>query len=115
MPIVQVVFHIDESVKWGLLLKNVSNLLHEVDLNASQIEVVANAEAVEFYTVKTSSEHTTLAANLAEAGVKFAACSNALRDRGISEQELDPFVLVVPAGVLELAQRQKEGYAYIKP
>lgn len=86
-------------------MKNVSNLLHEVDLHASQIEIVANTEAVGFYAAKADSEHTALATKLAEAGVIFSACNNALRDRGISEQELDPFVRVVPAGVLELIRR----------
>ena len=52
---------------------------------------------------------------LADQGVVFAACSNALKGQGIAADRLAPFVAVVPAGVRELADRQMEGYAYIKP
>jgi intracellular sulfur oxidation DsrE/DsrF family protein len=114
MHSVRVVFHVDEAAKWGLVLKNVDNLLLEIDRQTSQVEVVANGEAVEFYQTP-APEHTELPGRLAGAGVLFTACRNALRDRGIPEGGLWPFVQIVPAGVLELALRQKEGYAYIKP
>ena len=114
MHSVRVVFHVDEAAKWSLVLKNVDNLLPEIDRQASRVEVVANGEAVEFFKT-TAPGNSVPAGRLAGAGVLFAACRNALRERGIPESGLWPFVQIVPAGVLELALRQKEGYAYIKP
>lgn len=113
--IYKVVFHIDESSKWELLLKNVSNLAQHIDFSASKVEVLANAEAVREYSGKSADPLHAHMDKLAASGVRFAACSHALTGLGISSEELPPFVCVVPAGVLELIERQAEGYAYIKP
>ena len=54
-------------------------------------------------------------AALAKEGILFTACGNALKANQLNAEELYPFVEVVSAGVVELAKRQAEGYAYIKP
>lgn len=33
----------------------------------------------------------------------------------ITKEQIASFVTIVPAGVLELAEKQAQGYAYIKP
>ncbi len=48
-------------------------------------------------------------------GVVFAACRNALRAQAIEPESLLEKTVVVPAGVIELAQKQQAGFAYIKP
>lgn len=109
---VRVIFHVDEMEKWGVVLKNVSNLLHAVDVEKSNIEVLANSEAVKFYNA------TTLDKELAEQnskGVKFAACNNALNLFKMKKDDLFDFVSIVPVGVLEIINKEAEGYAYIKP
>lgn len=111
----KVVFHIDESSRWELLLKNVSNLAQHIEFSASEVEVLANAEAVREYRKNSAAPLLDRMDTLAAAGVRFAACSHALSGLGISSEELLPFVQVVPAGVLELVERQADGYAYIKP
>jgi intracellular sulfur oxidation DsrE/DsrF family protein len=40
------IFHIDESVKWSLLLKNAANLVQMADMQTAGIEVLANAESL---------------------------------------------------------------------
>lgn len=109
---IKVIFHVDEMSKWQLALKNISNLLKAVDAEKSNIEVVANSEAVKFYT-EDNKDKTLM--DLSENGVKFAACNNALKSLNIKKQNIFDFVEVVPVGVLELTNRQQEGYAYIKP
>lgn len=112
---VNVVFHIDESEKWGLLLGNVQNLLRELAPEGSRVEVVANAGAVQQYVNGGPAPLLSAMRDLAAEGVVFAACRNALRGLGIPPEQLAPFVRVVPAGVLELARLQAEGCAYIRP
>ena len=51
----------------------------------------------------------------AKAGVEFQACHNALDEKQIAVTSLAPFVKVVPAGVISLAEAQRDGFAYIKP
>jgi intracellular sulfur oxidation DsrE/DsrF family protein len=112
---VKVVFHIDENSKWGLLLKNVHNLAQSVELSGNKIEVLANSEAVKFYIETTENSEKVLMKELAFSGIRFTACNNALNSMGIQPKQLMQFVEVVPVGVLELIERQAEGYAYIKP
>lgn len=108
-------FHIDENSKWDLLLGNVSNFLGAVESEPFEIEVLANSEAVRFYVNDPQNRYLTPMKDLAGKGVRFAACNNSLKKLGIAANRLASFVTVVPVGVLELVQRQEEGYAYIKP
>jgi intracellular sulfur oxidation DsrE/DsrF family protein len=112
---IKVVFHIDELSKWSLLLKNVQNLTKVVDVKNSLIEILANSEAVGFYAGSALNSDRTLMQDLSRTGVLFVACNNALKGMGIQREVLPQFVEVVPVGVLELIEKQSQGYAYIKP
>ena len=113
--VVKVIFHIDEPTKWSLLLKNVQNLAKAVDTKNSHIEVLANSEAVLLYTSLATGTDSSMMQELSHLGVLFAACNNALKGLGIQKEQLPQFVAVVPVGVLELIEKQSQGYAYIKP
>lgn len=47
-------------------------------------------------------------------GFKFVACNNALKAFNMKKEDINSFVDIVPAGVLELVEKM-EGYSYIKP
>ena len=115
-PNMKVIFHIDELKKWELTIGNVKNMLlyGKENHEAYTIEIVANAEAVE-YLCHRNDEFQAVMEKLSEDGVSITACHHALMSRGISNGELYSFVEVVPAGVVELAKKQQEGYSYIKP
>ena len=116
MAEVKVIFHIDELDKWELLLKNVNNLLHAIDIEKSNIEVLANSEAVKFYNLNNDlNTDVTSMEGLSRKGIKFIACNNALNSYNIKKENLIDFIGIVPVGVLELINKQREGYAYIKP
>ena len=106
------IFHIDEEDKWPLLLGNVKNLLKEV--NDAEIEVVANAVAVRGY-IKSDNHLKVEMEGLAGRKVRFCACQNSLRSLKVGKDDLFDFVVAVPAGVKEIVERQRDGYAYIKP
>ena len=84
------------------------------DVYKRQIEVLANSAAVNGYAAA-SPEHEDAMKALAGEGVVFAACSNALKGNAMTKDDIFDFITVVPAGVVELAARQAEGYAYIRP
>ena len=107
-----VLFHIDENQKWDLALANITNLLEAMGSEKVVIEAVANSVAIEFY--KGNENKGKLEPLLAK-GVIFCACNNSMKALGIKKEDMIAFVKVVPAGVKELLDRQKEGYAYIKP
>lgn len=111
--------HINEMEKWETVLGNAARLA-EFDRGQTggwAVEVVANGPAVGGLTRETaallgiSSEMEKLSAE----GVTLVACRNALKENGISEERLCPWVGVVASGVVELSLRQTKGFAYIKP
>lgn len=54
-------------------------------------------------------------AELAEQGVEFKMCNNAMRAAGFSAEDMHGFVTIVPAGFAEIAYWQGKGYRYINP
>jgi intracellular sulfur oxidation DsrE/DsrF family protein len=54
-------------------------------------------------------------AELADDGVEFRMCNNALRAAGYEPQDMHGFVTVVPAGFAEIALLQQEGYQVMTP
>ena len=108
----KVVFHIDEIGKWDRVIGNVNNLLKEIDLKNAEIIVIANSEAVKGYLIP--EKHTALNA-LIDQDIVLNVCQNSLNGFGIDVKELPSFVVIVSAAVFELARKQHEGFAYIKP
>ncbi|MDT8715241.1 DsrE family protein [Clostridium sp. 19966] len=115
MDEIKAIFHVDELHKWGIVLKNVSNLLNAVDIEKVDIEVLANGEAVKGCILDSDKKILASMQELSEKGVKFVACNNALNSNNIKKEELMKFIDIVPAGALELVIKQNQGYAYIKP
>lgn len=112
----KVIFHIDEISKWKLLLTNVSNLLDAMGNRNFHVKVLANAEAVKYYdTTQDLGADINAMEALNNKGIEFIACNNTLMANHIEKNSIIHFVNIVPVGVLELVERQKEGYAYIKP
>lgn len=113
----KVIFHIDELNKWNLVLKNTSNLLEAIGSENFNIEVLANAEAVKAYVLEKENQlnTTNTMKTLSDRGIRFVACNNSLKAFNIKKEELIPFVHIVPTGVLEIVNKQMEGYSYIKP
>ncbi len=108
--ILKVLFHIDESVMWELVVKNLNNFLKDYD-GEVQINVVANADAVNGYLdARVVNKLKNFPAN-----VTFIACRNSLKMEKISEDALPEFVQKVQSGVVEIAKLEEEGYKYIKP
>lgn len=103
----KVIFHIDEMSKWDLILKNVKNFLNEK--TDATIEVLANSEAVKGYLDEENIK------KIEELNANFVSCGNALKGNDIKKEDLTEKIKVVPAGVVELAKKQSEGYAYIRP
>lgn len=54
-------------------------------------------------------------AELADAGVDFRMCNNAMRAAGYQADDIHGFVTIVPAGFPEIAHLQHQGYSYINP
>lgn len=115
----KVIFHIDEREKWDLTLANVTNILNQAEEvgHPIEVEILVNAPPVKDLQVGIEEAKVIqdAIADLQERGVVVAACENALRKHDIPEDLLIPDLKLVPAGVYELAEKQGEGFAYIRP
>jgi intracellular sulfur oxidation DsrE/DsrF family protein len=65
--------------------------------------------------MKTNTASAAHIAELANAGVSFAACENTMR-RGlnVSRSDLLPVAVTVPSGVAEVVLKQEAGWSYLK-
>lgn len=112
----KVLFHIDERGKWKMVLKNAQNMLNHYKLNsiACQIEIVANGDAVMDYSLDNPRFHNAMQ-ELVLQNLLFVACNKALQASALTSDDIFAFVVIVPIGVVEIADRQFEGYGYIMP
>ena len=54
-------------------------------------------------------------ATLADKGIEFRMCSNAMRAAGFKSSDMHGFITVIPAGFPEIALLQSKGYRLIEP
>lgn len=94
-------------------LKNVSNILKEVEGEA-EIVVVCHGAGIDLL-VKEKSQHGDEVERLIKEKVRFAACENTLRDKAIPKDKLLPGVTTTPSGAVEVIRKQQEGFGYFKP
>lgn len=50
-----------------------------------------------------------------EGGIQVVACENTLKSQKLTRADMLPDIGYVPAGVVELMQKQQQGYAYARP
>jgi len=110
----RVIFHIDESNKASLVLRNIENLIADLGESNVEVELLANAEGIAVL-FKSPDIHSEQVERLAAMGVRFAACANTLRQMGLTKDALFGSVVIVPSGVGELVKKQTLGWAYIRP
>lgn len=110
----KVLFHADENKKLDLTLKNIENLIKDIGEENVEIELVVNSEAISLM-LSEANTRTTRIKELANWNVRFAVCSNSMKQLNVKKEELMNEAVVVPSGVGELVRRQAEGWVYIKP
>ena len=107
----KIVLHVSDPDGWPPALSNARNLSKQYP--TVKVRVIADGGGV--YGYQGGNDIVSSMAVAAKAGVEFQACHNALDEKQIAVTSLAPFVKVVPAGVISLAEAQREGFAYIKP
>ena len=102
-----------DPAKWNLALNNARNL--QTDLGASnvQIEIVAYGPGIGMLKLDSPVANRVDEANAA--GVKVLACENTMKGQKLVRSDMLGSVGYVNAGVVEIMQRQQQGWAYIRP
>ncbi len=116
---VRVVYHLsDGTAQASRAMNNIRNHL-EAD-PAVKIVVVAHGAGLDFLLDGAAGSNgqpfAGTIADLANKGVRFAACNNTLQTRNIPRDRLVMEAAVVPSGVAEVARLQsREQFVYLRP
>ena len=111
----RVVVQVSEAdpARWNLVLNNVKNL--QDDLGAANVEIEMVAYGPGIGMLKLDAVSNSRVTDAIKAGVHVTACENTMRNQKLARADMHPNVSYVPAGVTEIVQRQRDGWAYLRP
>jgi len=96
------------------IIGNITNVLKDPRLEGKLfIELLAFGDGIEM--LLKANNYGELLKPLIDKGVVLVQCINTLTGRGISREELYPFVHYVPSANGEIILRHYEGWAIVKP
>ena len=99
--------------KWNLALNNAKNL--QADLGAANVEVEIVAYGPGLAMLKKGSAVATRVDEAVVSGTKVLACENTMRNQKVEKAEMIHDIGYVGAGVVEIMQKQQQGWAYLRP
>lgn len=99
--------------KWHLALNNARNIQAELGKDNVDIEIVAYGPGIGM--LKFDSEVANRLSDAVSGGMKVVACENTVTSLKLTKADMNSAVGYVRAGVVEIMQRQREGWAYIRP
>jgi len=103
----------NDPAKWNLTLNNAKNVQNDLGVDKTDIEIVAYGPGLNM--LKFDSVTANRIQEAQAAGVKVVACGNTMKAQKVTKDDLIPGVSVVPAGVIELGDKQQKGWSYIRP
>lgn len=102
----------NDPAKWNLALNNARNLQADLGRDNIEIEVVVYGPGISM--LKRESPAASRIADAMGAGVGVVACENTMAGQKLTKEDMLPKIGYVRAGVVELMQKQQQGYAYIR-
>jgi uncharacterized protein len=102
-----------DPAKWNLALNNAKNV--QTDLGAANVDIEIVAYGPGIGMLKAESVVGNRVGEAMAAGVKVVACENTLQAQKLTRADMLPKIDYVAAGVVELMQKQQQGWAYIRP
>ena len=99
--------------KWNLALNNARNLQADLGQKNVEIEIVAYGPGIGM--LKSESVVGTRIDEALKSGVKVVACENTMRGQKLVKDDMLPGIDYVGAGVVEIMQKQQQGWAYLRP
>ena len=103
----------NDQAKWNLALNNARNL--QTDLGADNVEIEIVAYGPGLGMLKAESVVGNRIEEALHSGVKLVACENTMRAQKVVKDDMLKGIGYVGAGVVEIMQRQQQGWAYLRP
>ena len=99
--------------KWNLALNNARNLQADLGGKNVEIEIVAYGPGIGM--LKADSIVGNRIGEAVGSGVRVVACENTMRGQKLQNADMLSGIDYVQAGVVEIMQRQQQGWAYLRP
>ena len=99
--------------KWNLALNNAKNIQSDLGAANVAVEIVAYGPGINM--LKMDSAVGGRVDEALSAGVKVVACENTMHNAKLTKNDMLNKIGYVPAGVVELMQKQQQGWAYLRP
>jgi len=99
--------------KWNLALNNARNVQNDLGAEATELEIVVYGPGIGM--LKADSPVAKRVADALGKGVKVVACENTMKGQQLTYGDMLPNIGYVNSGVVELMERQRKGWAYIRP
>jgi intracellular sulfur oxidation DsrE/DsrF family protein len=99
--------------KWGLALNNARNVQTDLGEENVEIEIVVYGPGIGM--LKKDSEVGPRVADARAKGMTVVACENTMHAQKLTYDDMLPTIGYVPAGVVEIMQKQQQGWAYVRP
>lgn len=99
--------------KWKLALNNARNVQQDLGKQNVEIELVAYGPGIGM--LKMESEAAPGVIQAMTDGVRVVACENTMRNQKLKREDMQGGIGYVGAGVVEIMQKQREGWAYLRP
>ncbi|HSF55760.1 MAG TPA: DsrE family protein [Algoriphagus sp.] len=87
------------------MAKNYPESKFQVVLYGGSIDMVVNEKSTVVGEIKALSSNK---------NVSFAICEQTMKRKNVTTNQLIPGVIIVPDGILEIIQKQQQGWGYIK-
>jgi intracellular sulfur oxidation DsrE/DsrF family protein len=110
----KVIFHVTDKIewKWNQALNNAGNLQKAMGKDNVDIEIVVNGPGLNM--MKFDSAVGNRMETAVKNGIDLLACGATMKAMKVTKEDLYPGVKVVPGGVVQIMQRQEQGWTYIK-
>lgn len=102
-----------DPARWNLALNNLLNVQKELGPGNVELEVVAYGPGIAM--LKMDSPVGNRIDDAVKSGIRVVACENTMHGKKLTKGDMLPTIGYVRAGVVELMEKQREGYAYIRP
>jgi len=103
----------DNPKTWGQALNVVRNIQKAYGKDKVDVELVAFGLGIGI--LKADSVMANRIDDTVASGAKVYACENTMRGYKISKDEMNPKIAYVPAGIIEIVEKQKAGWAVVRP
>jgi len=110
---IPVVFHVTnkDSLMWNQALNNAANYQRAMGKDKVMIEIVVNGPAINMLLAESEVEPRVTGA-LTD-GVKIVACEQTMKGAKLTKNDMILGIGYVPGGIVEVIDRQREGWAYV--